>query len=642
MKFVSFRIEKFRNILDSGSVAVDDNITCLVGKNESGKTAVLHALYRLNPAYRAEFHRNEHYPRWLLTRDKRAGVIDRAKAVTGTFELSDDDIKAVEAHLGTGAIKSRRFEYTRGYSGTTAAVDLDAKAILDNVFTAAGSSESTRHRFADVANLDSLRMAVSEAIDTATAETDPVSAGTELAALSVAISVALAEAHGARERAIEVLSARMPTFFYFSEYSILPGRISLEALDEVGFSGDADGLRTAQALLSAAGTTTDALRSDDFEDRSVELEAVGNDLTTQVLEFWSQNEQLEIQFDLDHMPEAPSSSVHRATEPQATYLEIRVKDRRHGFTCNFSRRSDGFQWFFSFLAAFSEFDGKDVVVLLDEPGLTLHARAQGDFMRFIEQRLAPSAQIIYTAHSPYMIDAAELDRIRIVEDTGSDRGTIVSADISSASGDTLLPLHSALSYQITSNLLDGSGNLLVPDTTYLTYCTTISRYLRTRGRTGLDDSWRILPTGNSTGITTSAVLLGYDFGVTILTGDSLPGLRDFSLPALQTLLGQKRVLSIQQITGAEQAGIEDLFETSDYLMLYNRTTRVRLHPNQLSPGAGIVDRITKTRGGAPFERNKVADVLLHDQPKAVAKLGPTTLANFEALFTLINATAPGS
>ncbi len=49
MKLTSFQVLKFRNIVDSTRVAVQPDVTCLVGKNESGKTAGLNALYRLKP-----------------------------------------------------------------------------------------------------------------------------------------------------------------------------------------------------------------------------------------------------------------------------------------------------------------------------------------------------------------------------------------------------------------------------------------------------------------------------------------------------------------------------------------------------------------------------------------------------------------
>ncbi len=49
MKLREFRVREFRSIWDSGAIKIDDKVTCLVGKNEAGKTALLTALYRSNP-----------------------------------------------------------------------------------------------------------------------------------------------------------------------------------------------------------------------------------------------------------------------------------------------------------------------------------------------------------------------------------------------------------------------------------------------------------------------------------------------------------------------------------------------------------------------------------------------------------------
>jgi recombinational DNA repair ATPase RecF len=67
MKLIAFRVQKFRNIIDSEEVAIQPDVSNLVGKNESGKTAALNALYRLNPAYGEKFDVGEHYPRWMTT-----------------------------------------------------------------------------------------------------------------------------------------------------------------------------------------------------------------------------------------------------------------------------------------------------------------------------------------------------------------------------------------------------------------------------------------------------------------------------------------------------------------------------------------------------------------------------------------------
>ena len=47
MRLASFRVRVFRNVIDSGDVTADD-VACLVGKNEAGKSALLQALHALN------------------------------------------------------------------------------------------------------------------------------------------------------------------------------------------------------------------------------------------------------------------------------------------------------------------------------------------------------------------------------------------------------------------------------------------------------------------------------------------------------------------------------------------------------------------------------------------------------------------
>src|SRR6202035_5027768 len=46
---IAFRIFKYRNIEDSGLVKLADRLTCIVGKNQSGKTNLLRGLQKLNP-----------------------------------------------------------------------------------------------------------------------------------------------------------------------------------------------------------------------------------------------------------------------------------------------------------------------------------------------------------------------------------------------------------------------------------------------------------------------------------------------------------------------------------------------------------------------------------------------------------------
>src|SRR6266513_2366884 len=108
MRLTAVQVRRFRNILDSNPIAVQDDVTCMVGKNESGKTAILEALYRLKPIYPETFHDIDDYPRWLLADHRRSGDIERTHPVEATFELEPADVEAIEAVAGPGLRSEER------------------------------------------------------------------------------------------------------------------------------------------------------------------------------------------------------------------------------------------------------------------------------------------------------------------------------------------------------------------------------------------------------------------------------------------------------------------------------------------------------------------------------------------------------
>jgi len=87
-----------------------------------------------------------------------------------------------------------------------------------------------------------------------------------------------------------------------------------------------------------------------------------------------------------------------------------------------------------------------MILLLDEPGLSLHALAQQDFLRYIDE-LAKKHQIIFTTHSPFMCTVIRLHQVRMVEDKPRE-GTKISSNLSGSDPKTLFPLQAALGYTI--------------------------------------------------------------------------------------------------------------------------------------------------------------------------------------------------
>ena len=168
------------------------------------------------------------------------------------------------------------------------------------------------------------------------------------------------------------------------------------------------------ALLETVGRSVDDLeRIDQHEMLTAELEAASNRITQEVFQYWFQNQSLRVQFQLQRaLPGDP------APFNEGWIIRTRIQNTRHGDSINFDERSTGFVWFFSFVIWFDQIRnnlGDNLFLLLDDPGLSLHANGQTDLLRYMEDRLAPNYQVIYTTHSPFMIDASKLHSVRTVE-----------------------------------------------------------------------------------------------------------------------------------------------------------------------------------------------------------------------------------
>ncbi|MPV87286.1 AAA family ATPase [Georgenia ruanii] len=634
----------FRNIIDTGSINVETDVTCLVGMNEAGKTAVLTALHRLKPVDGSTFVTQHDYPRWMLAKDRRADIIGDVRPIEAVFTLDDAEKEMIAQEFGEGVLTHDEVAVYRKYDDVTQWWDVPASEpnAVEALVQRLDLPEDIAVAVGEARTFDDLQARVRDLADEGDADAgDPdegeVREGAQdrkeaLARVTNAVADLVGDA--TLDKAISnMLSAYLPHFFYFGEYSVLDGRIDLlrlaqEQPQETGSTSD----QTARSLLALAETTPQALSSDNYEDRRAELEAVSNDLTEQVFEYWKQNPSLRVRFDIDRTIENDPQGHARVTK---NILDIRVEDTRHHFTNNFSQRSSGFRWFFSFLAAFTEFESRNdnLVILLDEPGLTLHGRAQADLLRFINERLAAVAPVIYTTHSPFMVETGNLRRIRIVEDQGPKVGSVVSQEALTVDADSLFPLQAALGYDVAQHLFIGSHNLLVEGPSDFLYLDLISRHLGNQGRSRLDERLRILPAGSSSNIPAFVALIGRELEVTVLVDSGTEGTNRLEAAMEAGRIQQNRLIRVGDIIDAKHADIEDLFTVEDYLPLYNTAFGRRVKEENLGGGDRIVHRLQQLHG--KFDHYKPAEVLLRD-PKRIDGLSETTLDNFEALIQRMN------
>lgn len=621
-------MRNFRNVVDSGEIGVDEAVTCLVGKNEAGKSALLEALYLFNPAYNATFNVGEQYPKWLAVEDRRRRDLNDACPICVYLELEDHEVNEVVDTLGPGVLTSRNIEVSRRYGGERNwTLNWSEEPAVKNVLRQ--FPPSVAKALKDQITLDGLR----EALETlAPTDDESGSSDDDIAAANTVLADTGLDNTGVRELLVEILEPHLPKFFRFTEYSTLPGRIDLQKLASGHEEGPGtSGLQAARALIQLAGTELQQLQDDDYELRRGELDAVQIDLTKQVFEYWKQNPDLKVVIDVDK----ETVSQPNGTTAVARFLEIRLSDQRTGYSNNFSQRSSGFQWFFSFLAAFSEFDRQNApVVLLDEPALTLHGRAQADFLRFINKRLAPDSPVLYTTHSPFMVEAGRLERVRIVEDPGPPTGATATTEVLVADPDTLFPLQAALGYDIAQSLFIGPNNLVVEGTSDFIYLTIMSQLCAATGRSQLDDHWRVLPAGGATNIPTFVSLIGPHLDITVLADAGTKGMQRVTSMVDQGLLAGHRLILASAASASGNADIEDLFSEGDYLKLFNNTFSTSLKVNELPQGDRIVKRL-ETKQGA-FVHGKVAETLLRNHSNIT--FTDTTLDRFATLIDLLNAT----
>jgi predicted ATP-dependent endonuclease of OLD family len=161
-------------------------------------------------------------------------------------------------------------------------------------------------------------------------------------------------------------------------------------------------------------------------------------------------------------------------------------------------RSRGFQWFFSFYLVFlveSEEGHKDAILLLDEPGLHLHPTAQQELIAFFE-RLSHDNQLIYTTHSPFLIDGEHLHRVRPVteDDTGHSRITVEAWP---SDRETIFPLQAAAGYAMVRGLFQHKNNALVEGMSDYYYLHALGAQCRASGRDALPDDIYVTPCGGT-------------------------------------------------------------------------------------------------------------------------------------------------
>ncbi len=643
MKLIKAVIHNYKSIETEQEFAIEQDITVLVGMNESGKTSILEALAKSNYFQndkKFKYNSTHDYPRkWKKKLDKSG---EDPKAVTCTFSIPDSLIDKISNDIGKDVFIQSEIEIIYKFSNSRIYknISVNTQKFIENKTAQLGiSSKTLNDKLATVKNIETLTAIIAEYKD------ENIINGLET--LKEYFKNERKWSHNLLGEYIArvYLAPNLPKFLYYDEYYALPSRISIENLQKEIL--DDEELKTAKALFDLADINVDEIiDANDYEDFKAELEATQATITNELFKYWDTNKNLEIIFDIDKVEKEEERTTRNAYGQQETVkdvkvvehiLDIRVKNRRSGVSLPLKNRSKGFNWFFSFLVWFKkiqEDQNHNYILLLDEPGLNLHAAAQDNLLSFLKD-LSSDYQIIYTTHSPFMIESDSLQKVRTVVETES--GSVISESIQEKDPNTLFPLQAALGYDIAQNLFVSKHNLLVEGASDLLYLQVMSAVLQSDGRTGLNEKITIVPTGGLDKVSTFISLLrGSELNIVCLLDTFKDGKLDDLIE--QKIISKKKIRFFDEfLDNYSTADIEDLFSKGDYIKIYNDG----FPDNQINL-AGLNDnikpiliQINKHLGINRFNHYRPANKLAAKGVDA-SYFEPATLDNFEKVFIEIN------
>lgn len=660
----------YKCIDDSGEIPVGD-YTVLVGKNESGKTSILKAIHKFNPAKPMPYNALREFPRKRFHEFKGDEPV-----VTLTFELNQeerDTLKSINEHYSS----IKKVKITKDYSGNFTFEFIPSShpiLTLNMISPQISKLREALESFGElpgIPNPDEFKESLREAIEGIgegigksdnlfQGEIKPVinkqiqkilSLGKDeptkkaiRSILEIANEIKMLVKSDPFDKVSDYLLEKLPTFIYFESYAIIDSRIHLPSFVEKMKSGAlSPEERTAQTLFSMVNLDPELIcrlgeteeKEDeeirqDLDERAIRVSRASVNITGDLVKIWGQR-QNRVDFDAD-----------------GEYMRLWVTDNIDGSKIELEERSKGFQWFLSFYIVFnveSKRGHKDAILLLDDPGLYLHAAAQNDLIKVL-RKLSKRNQLIYTTHSPFMIDMDALESVRTVTES-RDQGTKVSTEAWSTDKDALFPLQAALGYSMSQSLFIGQNNLIVEGITDFWYLSCLSNILREAGHEHINEKIVISPAGGAQKTALlAAMLAGQKLKVGVLLDTDVEGKRVRDDIVKNRIIKGNRVIFIDEAIedANREMEFEDLFPESFYVEYVNKAYEEELGDQPLvSPLNSRKPRVRQKineafeQRGLVFHKTRPARLLLSDFGTMKLKDLPKELINnMEKLFKIIN------
>lgn len=702
-KLLRYKVINFRSIEESDWIDAADN-TCLVGTNEAGKTNLLIALWKLNPANKEPIVPLSDFPRHLYSQYKADGHEDDV-FVRAEFQLDEPTRIKISKDCSCDPEQVRIVTVERKYSGEHTIAfehakinsyeELRIKNLLTN-FTAklhqsdlyVKESEELRNKIDDVFNslIPTTRSGDFKQVEVTAIVAQLNSLLGEFGkkqnlpdffnqnlinSLNRIVDSFAGKSITTTQEVRDFAMTKIPKFVYYSDYGNLDSEIYLprviEDLERTDLTESARAkARTLDVLFQYVKLSAEEI----YElgnDRKVIVKTLNynNQVTSEKEENLSDEEVSEWAEKKKERGVLLRSAASELTksfkkwwqqgnyifsfEADGSHFRINVSDELRPESIELEGRSRGLQWFFSFFLVFlveTKQGHADSILLLDEPGLSLHPLAQYDLANFF-RKLSEDNQLLYTSHSPFLVDMENLANVKAVYvDKGSGR-TKVSSNLRYDEVDaekSIYPVHAALGLTVSDTLLLGCIPVLVEGPSDQILLIMIKRYLNSKGKLLNNRELVFIPTGGVRGMSPVTKLVmsrDNELPYVLLDSDKVGKEYVKQLKSGTYKEQQDKVLEVATFLSDKAFEIEDLMPSKSFVDNLDRTYRGKTYfDDDFVDGEPIVDQVEQWAKNAGVDLPKgwkvdFARVLINNFDRVMKDVPEELEAKWLSLFEML-------
>lgn len=467
MKLKKFRIKNFKSIVDSGDCYLTDTITILAGKNESGKTSILEALedFDINQKIRESakpIKSPDAIPEisitFIVEKSTLKEILDEIKSpIKAMTDVELEIIKTFPDKYSFGelTLKNEIFGSKEIEKNQKSIKDKweKIKTMRSKYETLAGNLFD--FEFSDFENEKTLFTNFTNATTPNLTQITDEKERERFSKLLTEIKVDLGNITNllvTETKFFNGLKRWIPNFILFNSFEdIFPNKIPFAELEKNEWIKDL-------SVISDLNIAT--IKGTDDRGKEKHKDDVNIKLNKDYEKFWTQDvSNLSVSWDSAHL-----------------YFWI----KEDGYPYEPSLRSKGRQWHLAFYVKVSARANEDVpnIILIDEPGLFLHAKAQEDILGKLEDS-AKEVQLVFSTYSPYLLEADKLNRVRLIH-RANETGTQIENKVHAlADKETLTPILTAIGLELSAGIsaVDRVNNVIVEGPSDVFYLNAFKKIL---------------------------------------------------------------------------------------------------------------------------------------------------------------------